>query len=680
LLAHLDARLSAGNGAGPRVVALCGMGGAGKTSVALEYAHRHLAGFDVVWQFQAEDPAVLEAGFSDLAVQLGARVLLDVGDPVAQVHAVMAARPRSWLLIFDNAPGPAALQRVLPPAGRGQVLITSQNPHWPGQAVEVPVLGQDAAAAFLLTRTGSAEQGAAGELAAELGRLPLALEQACAYMQSAGRSIAGYLALYLQRRTDLLARGEIAGYDKRVATTWALAFAELDQVGPTTGLLRFTACCAAEDIPLHLLLRPGLGAEFGPQVAPLLMPLLEDDLTRDEAVAGLRRYSLISEPHDGLVSVHRLVQAITLDEMPADLTTAWRQATAVVIEAALPEDPEDPAAWPVMAALLPHAQAALTPASYGWVKIVTYLRVIGNNTAALVLQRQILDACEADLGVGDPRTLTAHASLATLTGEVGDPAVALGKFADLVPVMKRVLGEEHPATLSARSNLARLTGDMGDPAAALGQFADLVPVMKRVLGEEHPATLSARSNLARLTGDMGDPAAALGQFAELLSIRKRVLGDEHPATLTTRTSLAYWTGAAGNPAAARDQYAAELLVRERVLGEEHPAALTARSNLAHWTGEAGNPAAAREQYAALLPVWERVSGAEHRRTLADRASLAHWSGVAGNPAAARDQYAGLLPVLERVLGSGHPDTLTARRNRSYWTRQAEMSGRPREKN
>jgi hypothetical protein len=633
LLAHLDARLSVGNGAGPQVAALSGMGGAGKTSVALEYAYRHLAGLDVVWQFQAEEPTVLEAGFSDLAVQLGARVLLDTGDPVAQVHAVLAARPGNWLLIFDNAPGPAALQRMLPPAGHGQVLITSQNPHWPGQAVEVPVLGQDAAAAFLLTRTGSAEQGAAGELAAELGRLPLALEQACAYMQSAGRSIAGYLALFLQRRADLLARGEIAGYGKQVATTWALAFAEVSQVGPAAGLLRFTACCAAEDIPLHLLLQPGLHAEFGPEVAPLLMPLLEDDLTRDEAVAGLRRYSLISDPHDSLVSVHRLVQAITLDEMPADLAAAWRQATAAVIEAALPEDPEDPAAWPVMAALLPHAQAALTLTSHGTVKIVTYLRTIGNNTAALVLQRQILDACEADLGAEDPRTLTARASLATLIGEAGNPA------------------------------------------AAFGQFAELVPVMKGILGEEHPATLTVRSNLARLTGDMGDPAAAFGQFAELLSIRERILGEEHPSTLTTRASVAYWTGVAGNPAAARDQYAAELLVRERLLGEEHPAALTARSNLARWTGEAGNPVAARRQYAGLLPVWERVSGAEHPRTLANRASLAHWTGVAGNPVAARKQYAGLLPVLERVLGSGDPATLTARRNLAYWTRQAEISGK-----
>ena len=131
LLADLDARLTAGDGTGPRVVALCGLGGAGKTSVALEYAHRHLAGLGVVWQLAAEEPTALAAGFGDLAAQLGARDLLDAGDPVAQVHAVLAARPGDWLLIFDNAPGPAALQGVLPPAGRGRVLITSQDPHWP---------------------------------------------------------------------------------------------------------------------------------------------------------------------------------------------------------------------------------------------------------------------------------------------------------------------------------------------------------------------------------------------------------------------------------------------------------------------------------------------------------------------------------------------------------------------
>ena len=94
LLAELDARLAGDGGAGPRVVVLCGLGGAGKTSVALEYAHRHLAEVGVGWQFPAEDPAVLAAGFGELAAQLGAREAADARDPVASVHGVLAAARR----------------------------------------------------------------------------------------------------------------------------------------------------------------------------------------------------------------------------------------------------------------------------------------------------------------------------------------------------------------------------------------------------------------------------------------------------------------------------------------------------------------------------------------------------------------------------------------------------------
>ena len=364
LLALLEARLVSDDGAGPRVVALCGLGGAGKTSVALEYAHRHLAGVGVVWQFGAEDQAVLAAGFGELAAQFGTA---EGGDPVAAVHAILAASPAPWLLVFDNAPDRASVAAFVPPAGPGRVLITSRNQIWPpGQAVEVPVLDRQVAAGFLVSRTGDADRRAALELAAELGGLPLALEQAGAYMQASGRTIAGYLGLFRARRAELLGKGDPGGYDKRVSTTWAVAFAELGQADPTVGLLRLVACCAAEDIPLGLLLRPGLAIEdFDAVVGPLLVPLLADDLARDEAVAGLRRFSLISAPLDGLVSVHRLVQAITLDQLPPDEADAWQQAAVTVIEAALPHDPEDPGCWPTFAALLPHAQAALDPVSDG---------------------------------------------------------------------------------------------------------------------------------------------------------------------------------------------------------------------------------------------------------------------------------------------------------------------------
>ena len=109
-------------------------------------------------------------------------------------------------------------------------------------------------------------------------------------------------------------------------------------------------------------------------VGPVLVPLLDDELARDEAVAGLRRFSLISAPRGGLVSVHRLVQAITLDQLPAQEAEAWRRAAAAVIEAALPDDPEDPGCWPVFAALLPHAQAALDPTSSGMAKVASVPR------------------------------------------------------------------------------------------------------------------------------------------------------------------------------------------------------------------------------------------------------------------------------------------------------------------
>ena len=276
------------------------------------------------------------------------------------------------------------------------------------------MLDRAVAAGFLLDRAGAAgpaEEAAAVELAGELGGLPLALEQAGAYMQASGRSIAEYLGLFRARRAELLDRGDPAGYDKRVTTTWALAFTELGGAGPAAGLLRLVACCAAEDIPLDLLLRPGLAAEdFDAVVAPVLVPLLDDELARDEAVAGLRRFSLISAPRGGLVSVHRLVQAITLDQLPAEEAEAWRRAAAAVIGAALPGDPEDPGCWPVFAALLPHAQAALDPASYGMDQLARYLGASGSYAAALAVQQQVLHAREETRGAEHPDTLTARAT------------------------------------------------------------------------------------------------------------------------------------------------------------------------------------------------------------------------------------------------------------------------------
>jgi Tetratricopeptide repeat len=681
LLADLHTRLSAGDGPWPRIAVLCGLGGAGKTSVALAYAHRHLAEVEVAWQIAAENPTVLADGFGQLAAQLGVRNALDLRDPVASVHGMLAAFPAEWLLVLDDAPDQATVEGLVPRAGRGRVLITSRNPDWPGRALEVPVLAPAVAAEFLIRRTGDQDRQAALDLAVEMGGLPLALEQAAAYLVATGDSLAVYLALFRQRRPDLLARGDPAGYMDTVASTWSLAFGRLEPAA--VGLLRLLAFCAPDAIPWRLLLQLPRGpakpvrrrtaradwqgrAHIPWRVARVLTPLIEDPLAAGDAIKALRGYSLVTPAGDGAVSLHRLVQAVIVDQMPAQRARQWRQAAAALIEASIPPDPERPDTWPVFAALLPHAEAVLAEHSDVMDRIASYLESSGNYRTALDLQRRVVDARERVLGPERPRTLYARAWLALRTGAAGDAAAARDQFAALLPVLERVRGLEHPETLGARGHLANWTGTAGDATAARDQFAALLPVVKRVRGPEHPDTLEARGTLANWTGAAGDPAAARDQLAGVQDVQERIFGTEHPSTLAIRVRLAGWTGAAGDAAASRDQLAALLPVLERVYGPEHPSTLAARVDLAVWTG-AGDAAAARDQVAALLPVLERVYGPEHPSTLDARDSLADWTGRAGDAAAARDQVAALLPVLERLYGPEHVDTLDARGHLAEWT-------------
>jgi hypothetical protein len=619
---------------------------------------------------------VLAAGFTELATALG--TLAGAGDPVVAVHGALAGAPADWLLLFDNAPSPEAVEAVVPPAGRGRVLITSRNALWPrGQAVEVPVLDLGVAAVFLVARTGDTDWQAAAGLADAVGGLPLALEQAAAYAQATGNSLAAYLALFHKRRADLLDRGQPTRYGGTVATTWALAFTQLERsAADAAGLLRLLAFCAPEAIPLRLLLqpRPGLAEKLSPEVAGVLAPLLDDELAAGDAVAALRRYSLARPAGEGAVLVHRLVQAVTADQMSAGLAQAWRQAAAVLIEAALPEDPSQPRDWPEFAALLPHGQAALGDASDGLGRIASYLGHSGIYAAARDLQRTVSGARERMLGPEHPQTLAARLDLALWTGYAGDPAGARDQFAALVPMAEQVLGAEHPDTLTARKDLAEWTGAADNAAGARDQFAALVPVAERVLGAEHRGTLLARSHLAYWVGEAGNAAEARDRYAALRPVRQRVLGPEHPDILIGQAQHARFIGEAGDAVGACDAYAALLPIDERVFGKEHPHTQGARVNLARWTGEAGDPAGARDQYAKLLPMREQVLGPEHRQTLRARYGLACWTGEAGDPDGARDQFAALLPVMERVFGPEHPETQEIRDKLARWTGELASGG------
>ena len=670
LLAALDARLAGADDARPRMVALCGLGGAGKTSVAIEYAHRYLPEMGVCWQFHAEDSAVLAAEFAELATQLRAREAADPRDPVASVHAVLARAKAGWLLVFDNVPDQVSVEPFVPPAGRGRVLITTQNQHWPlGQPLEVPVLDSEAAADFLVNRTGDPDQAAARELAVELGGLPLALEQAAAYMQATGTTLVRYLLLFRDRKADLLARGEASGHPADVAATLGLALSRLaDDAPAAAGLMRMLAFMASEPVPLDLLLTGETAAvPLSPGVTATVGPLLGDQVAAGDAIMALRRYSLASPAGDGLVLVHRLVQAVTRDQMPVDLATDWRHAAAAVIEAAIPANSDLPDAWPLFAMLLPHIKAVLANDSGGLaqitdglVRVVNYLSSSCNYAAARELCGKIATTLQESLGPEHPRTLIARTDVADMTGLAGDAETARNLYSELLPVIEQTHSADDPLALSARGSLARWAMDAGDLAGSLKLYADLLPDVERILGPVHPLTLAVRYGFAFSTGLSGNWAGARDLFAELVAAESEVNGPEAEWTLTTRALLAASTGQAGDAAGALEQCLTLQAIRETSLGTDHPTTISLRSNVAHWTGEIGDARRARDLYAAFLPAAERIFGSDHPRTLGFRSDLAFWTGRAGDPATARDQLAGLIAMLEQVRGPRHPNTLTAR--------------------
>jgi Tetratricopeptide repeat len=568
----------------PRVAVLCGLGGAGKTSMAVEYAYRQLAGVGLCWQFAAEDPALLTTQFAVLAAQLGARDLADARDPVTAVHAVLALARTEWLVVFDNVPDLASVEAFLPPAGPGRVLVTSQSQHWPaGWAVQVPVLHPVVAAHFLKARTADSDHDAALELAAGLGGLPLALEQAAAYMQATGTSLARYLPLFRARQADLLARGEAAGHRDHTAATLGLALSRLEGDAPAAaGLLRLLAFLAPEPVPLGLLLgRQDVADRLGTETAEALKLLLGDPVEAADAVAALRRYSLITPAGDGLIQVHRLVQAVTRAHLTIREADQWRNAAAAVVDAAIPENAGAEEAWPACAALLPHTRAVLDLTSTGTRQIAEYLGYSSSYRAARDLYALIADAHR----------------------------------------QSDDYGPEHPSTLSIRDELAHWTGESADAPGARDQYAALLPTYDRVLGPEHPDTLSIRANLASWTGEAGDAPGARDQYAALLPICDRALGPEHLGTVIARSNLANWTGKAGDAPGARDQYAALLPMCDRALGPEHPDTVAARVNLATWTAKAGDRAGARAQYTVLLPICLRVLGPKNHGTVIVRMML-----------------------------------------------------------
>jgi tetratricopeptide (TPR) repeat protein len=625
LLARLDAALNQ-HQAGVITQAVSGLGGVGKTQLAAAYVARHHHEFDIAAWVRAEDGAT--ADLADLAVAVALPVAgRTPPERASDVLAFLAGTERSWLLVLDNVPGPAALTE-LPTSGQGRVLLTSRHRGGYGAfGPELPVDVFDAETArdYLLARTGRTGEEAAdaGAVAKALGFLPLALAHAGAYCAAGvGVPFSEYLELLEDLPSqDLFDTNPEIFYQHTVAATWNASITAAEQQAPLARqALAMAAFLAPEAIPRSLF------------------SVLDEDSAAGrkrvaDALAALHRYSLATVADHG-VTVHRLLQKVIRDQLagPEQADAARHALTAV--EHAMPEDPDLPAQWSQWQELVPHVtalaaiDASATVDAQRLVRMVnrvcSYLFSAGSTLTAMDLATTATAVATTDLGPDHPDTLTVRAHLATSYESAGRTADAITIKEQVAADTKRTLGPDHPGTLTVRNNLAVSYWSAGRTADAITILEQVAADTERILGPDHPDTLGARANLATSYWSAGRTADAITIEEQVAADRARILGLDHPDTLTVRANLATSYESAGRTADAitiKEQVAAD---RARILGPNHPDTLTVRNNLAvsYWSaGRTGEAGTIQEQVVVDM---ERILGPDHPSTVTARRTLARW--------------------------------------------------------
>lgn len=342
----------------PQIFALVGNGGMGKTQIALQHAHLPENDFNYVWWLRAEEPSTLLDDFVSIAedLMLPGWNLRDTDQTIKNVKRWLESDGNSrWLLVFDNAQEPKDLMRYIPAAGRGQIIITSRKSVWDGIAKTLDVRGfqrdekQDESVDFLFKRTGKNDKKGAEALARELGDLPLALEQAGAYIRETGISYSDYLERFKKDRKKLLCHGKILNYPDTVATTWEISFQAAQKENSLAGdLLNFCAFLAPDAIPRRLL------EENAGHLPKSLASCVKNSSELDDCIAVLNRYSLINAA-DNLISVHRLVQAVVQDRLSPEEQKKWAESALKILNGAFSFSQLDEKTWEKCSKLSSHA-------------------------------------------------------------------------------------------------------------------------------------------------------------------------------------------------------------------------------------------------------------------------------------------------------------------------------------
>lgn len=606
----------------PTLCCLRGMGGVGKTQTAIEYIHRQAADYDLVWWINAEEAMGIGDQFIELGREMELDLVTDVDVMVRSVHRALRDRSR-WLLVFDNAVFdnaeiPNDVEHQLPPAGSGQVLITTRCDGFRalGDVLDLNVLERADSVTMVQRRAPHLTRSDAIAISQRLGDLPLALAQAAAYLDETRLPASEYLSLLETRATDLHSRGRTAGHHS-IATIWSVSLDRLRASTPAAvQLLTLCSWLAPEPVPLDLF-------SNHPTLLPAPLNATADDpIAFADTSAALAGYSLARRTGNDIL-VHRLVQDVIREDDRDAAGTSPLDNVLALLRVDLPAEINDePSNWPRWRQLLRHVLVATAHqedlnstavADAAWLldRAGNYLYVHGRPADAVPLLERSVDFRERITGVG-------NSEIATTLKNLGLGLADLRRLDSAIEVLERALRLLEAADQPDDFAIADVLNHLGWARVLLGQPAAALPIYERALKIRETADRPDRARvvgdlngLGRALADLGRPADALPLHERALQLCEAAYGPDHPWVGTT---LAYWGRALtdlGRPAEALPLFERALTIRETAYGSDHPWLANVLNHQGRALTDLGQHAEALTLHERALEIHEAVYGPDH---------------------------------------------------------------------
>lgn len=658
------------------LLALHGLGGMGKTQIALEYLYRSANLYQTVLWLNAASRETLNGEVSALVERLALprQEREDEEQLFAALKRWLQNQPTSWLLVLDHIDDNTLIDLLVPAQSNGHVLLTTRTQTTGGAASILPITQMDSTASvqFLLQRAGLIPAGTAlapptavaqaTAIAQALDGFPLALDQAGAYLEETGCGLPAYLALFQQERAALLERrgrlGQPQNHPDSVTITLRLTIAQVQQQRATNlHLLRLLSFLHPEAIPYELL-QDGAG-----ELSEPLRSLVTHPLAFNEALADLHNYSLVEYLADTTtLRIHRVVQAVLVDTLALRQKRQWASRVVRMVNRVFP-----PATFEKRALCqryLPQAQHCATllrtfnlPLKEGALllqRLGAYCHQQACYTKAETYLLQSLHLLEQQPEIDPAASAQTLNALALVYYRQARYAEAEQTHLRALELRTQFPSPDHSALAESLHNLALLYGQQGNYVQAEQFYQRVLNIEEQALGPEHPDSAKTLNNLGLLYYEQGNYAQAATEYQHALTIYEHAALMDHPDAMYPLDGLGALAEKRGDYQEAENYYRRALAICEQALGETHPETAHSLNKLADIYETQDKDQEAEELYQRALSISEQTHGADHPDTALFLNNLAFLADKQGNAQQAEQSYQRALSIYEQALGTTHP--------------------------